>query len=900
MTTPSPASTSPLRVADLRCEYAVNPLGIDARPPRLSWKLRDDRRGQVQTAWQAQAAGSPEALEAGQPDRWDSGRVASADQLGIAYAGQPLTSGERCYWRARAWDRDGLPSAWSEIAWFEMGLLDEADWSALWCGYPAGLGGQPLYFHAFFELDQPVTRARAYVSGLGLFEFHVNGVKAGDHVLDPAQTEYGRRVFYTTDDIGPLLRPGRNAVGAIVGAGWHGAPKLRAQLHIDLQDGSRLVVHTTNSDAGHGGWTVGGGPIVSSTIYDGEVYDARLERPDWCSPEAPGHAYDPRQFWMAALPVDPPAGRMQAQPVEPIRVVDTLDPAAVAEPRPGVHVFDLGQNMVGWARLRVAGPPGAAVTLRFAENLADDGTVDQGNLRSARCADTYILKGQGVEEWEPRFTYHGFRYVQVEGYPGRPRPDAVRGRIVHSDVAPAGSFECSHDLLNRLQRAVLWTESGNLHGLPTDCPQRDERMGWLNDMTVRAEEAHYNFGVGRIHAKWIADIHDAQDPRTGAIPDTAPYRMGSRPADPVTMCYLLVPWLLYAHHGDARCMAEHYDGFKAWVDYLTSRSRGHLVEYSYYGDWSPPVAEAVGDSLGAGAVSRSTPGALVSTAYYFYGATLLARMAGVLGRRQDAAAYAGLAAAVRDAFNRRFWDEAGQAYGSGNQACCSLALYMGLAPEERRATVLQTLARDVEAHDRHLTTGNLCSKYLLEALSDCGRHDLAYALAAQTTYPSWGFMLACGATTIWERWENSKDTAMHSKNHPMMATFSAWYYRHLAGIRLEPDAMGFDRFRVQPRLADGLSFVKASLETVRGRVVSEWRRDGARLSLCVAVPVNARARICVPKPAGADEVTITESGRVVWRDGRPAESAPGLSDSADEGAWVAFTAGAGEYQFDVE
>ena len=463
-------------------------------------------------------------------------------------------------------------------------------------------------------------------------------------------------------------------------------------------------------------------------------------------------------------------------------------------------------------------------------------------------------------------------------------------------MAQTGRFECSNDLLNRLQRAVLWTESGNLHGLPTDCPQRDERMGWLNDMTVRTEEAHYNFGVNRLHAKWIADIHDAQDLRNGAIPDTAPYRMGARPADPVTMCYLLVPWLLYAHHGNAQAMAEHYDGLKAWVDYLTTRAAGDIVEYSYYGDWSPPVGEAVHDSLGASPVSKGTPGALMSTGYYFHGASLLARIAQVLGNDGDARTYRALAERIRAAYNRRFWDAGRQVYGSGNQACSCFSLYMGLVPEERRTTVLEALVRDVEAHEYHLTTGNLCSKYLLEVLSAMGRHDVAYRLATQTTYPSWGYMLACGATTIWERWEHTKETSMHSKNHPMMATFSAWFYRFLAGIQLEPDAAGFDRFRIRPHLVDDLQYVDAAVDTVRGRVASAWRREGDGLRLQVAVPVNATARVSVPKPRPA-RFAIFEGGQVVWRDGEPVARAPGIAGAQDDGDWVTFTVGSGDYEF---
>jgi alpha-L-rhamnosidase len=889
-----------LIVHSLRCEYAVNPLGIDVRAPRFSWALTDERRGQMQTAYQVQVASSHDALLSKAADLWDSGKVLSAEQVAIAYMGAALHSGQRACWRVRAWDCDGQPSAWSEAAWFEMALLDEADWVSLWYGYPAGDNGKALYFRSALQIDKPLVAARAYVAGLGLYEFYVNGVKADDRVLDPAQTDYAQRVLYSTYDITDLLQPGANVVGAIVGHGWHGAPKLRAQLHLRFADGTTRICAMTRTGMSEADWQVSTGPILANSIYDGETYDARRERPHWCEVRIGNDdVIQEPNLWHVGVPVDAPRGRMQTQPLEPMRVIESLTPVSVTEPLPGQFVFDMGQNMVGWVRLRVQGERGQAVTLRFAENLADDGPIDQGNLRSAVCTDTYILKGAGIEEWEPRFTYHGFRYVQVAGYPGRPTLDAIVGRVVHSDAAPHGHFACSNDLLNRLQRAVLWTESGNLHGLPTDCPQRDERMGWLNDMTVRAEEANYNFDLNRLHTKWIADIHDGQDTLNGAIPDTAPYRMGARPADPVTMCYLLVPWLLYQYYGNTQAMSEHYDGLKAWIDYLTSRSREGLVEYSYYGDWSPPVAEAVPTSLGAGAVSKGTPGALISTGYYYYGSKLLSQIAAVLGRREDAYAYGAQADRIRRAYNVAFWDESRGVYGSGNQACCAFTLYMGLAPEERHAQVLATLVADVEAHEYHLTTGNLCSKYLLEVLSACGRHDVAYRLITQTTYPSWGYMLACGATTIWERWEHTKETGMHSKNHPMMATFSAWFYRYLAGIQLLPGSVAFAPFVIRPYLVNGLDFVEAHVDTLRGRVASSWRRTSTGLTLQVSVPVNTQARVSIPVRGHAAEVVIRESGRVLWQQGGVAELAAGISAATDDGEWVTFDVGSGEYQFEV-
>ncbi len=889
---------SPMHVTDLRCEYTENPLGLDVRQPQFSWRLHDHRRNQDSSAYHILVSSNPEELRNNQGTKWDSGKVTSNAQMSVCYEGLSLTSTERCYWKVRVWDRNGAPTDWSETAWFEMGLLNAADWISEWYGYPAGYTGRALYFRTFYTVKAPFHRARAYVAGLGLYEFYVNGAKANDHVLEPAQTDYSKRVLYTTIDIGPYLHQGRNVLGAIVGHGWYGATKLRAQIYIDYEDGTRDVLRMARTGMrNQSDWSVNVGPIVSDSIYDGEVYDARLELPGWCDQQMENNA-DLQRKWLVAVPVDGPAGTMQAQPLEPIRVVDHVDAVAMHEVVPGVHVFDMGQNLVGWVRLRVNGERSTPVTLRFSENLADDGTVDQGNLRNAQCSDTYILKGGDSEEWEPRFTYHGFRYVQVEGYPGTPGLDSILGCVVHSDIASRGQFECSNDLLNRLQRAVLWTESGNLHGLPTDCPQRDERMGWLNDMTVRAEEAHYNFDLNRLHAKWIRDIHDEQDLVSGAIADTAPFRFGARPADPVTMCYLLVPWMLYQHYGNSAVMIEHYEALKAWVDYLTTRAKEDIVDYSYYGDWSPPVHEAVQTRYGAGAVSANTPGTLMSTGYYYLGCRLISLIAGVLGIDADVAAYRTKAEHTYAAFNRTFWDERKQVYGSGNQACCCFPLYMGLVPDERRAPVLEGLLHDVQAHDFHLTTGNLCSKYLLEVLSENGLHDVAYRIATQTSYPSWGYMLANGATTIWERWEHTKETSMHSKNHPMMATFSAWYYRYLAGIRLTPDTVGFSSFIVQPYLVDELSHVTARLETVRGIVESAWKREGEGLHLHVSIPINSNATIGIPIPH-SPHFTLFESECPIWHNHELLTLPEGLLKVREDGDWVMVTAGSGVYEFDT-
>lgn len=896
------------RIADPRCELAVNPLGIDARLPRFSWALSHSERGQAQTAHQVLVASTLDRLESGSADLWDSGKVPASTEPLVAYAGRPLGSRQRGYWKARSWDAQDRPSAYGDPAWFELGLLEPEDWTAEWIGFPAGKSGKALYFRRPFRIEKPLARARAYVCGLGWHELRLNGqkVKVGGRVLDPAQTAYSSRVLYTTYDVGPLLRPDVNVVGAIVGSGWYGVPKLLLQLELEFADGTSARVVTGRGAVGGGPWGVRDGAITSNSVFDGEVYDARLEEPGWDAPEGVDPSAMNTGAWRNAMAIEPPGGRLVAQAQEPIEVVETIRPRALSRPKPGIYVFDVGQNVAGWAALTARGPSGTAVTLRFAESLYEDGTVNQENLRAALARDVYVLKGDGVEVWEPRFTYHGFRYVQIEGFPGEPDLDSIRARIVRTAAEPVGRFECDHPLVNQLHRAVWWTEASNLHGIPTDCPQRDERMGWLNDMAARSEEALHNFDLARLLPKWLSDVGDTQDPATGAISDTAPYRWGTRPADPVSVCYLLIPWLLRRFYGDLRVLAEHYDGMKRWVDYLTTRSDGHVVEYSYYGDWAPPLAEGVEGSIGSSAVARNTPGSLVSTAHYYYGATLLSRIASAVGRETDAVAYRQLADRIASAFDARFWDEAQGGYGTNNQACNAIALYMGLVPEERRARVVANLVADVERHDHHLTTGNLASKYILEVLAEAGRADVAFGLVTQTSYPSWGYMLENGATTIWERWERMTGGGMNSHNHPMFGSVGAWLYRWLAGLRIDPSASGFSRLLISPFMPEGMRFARASLRTVRGPLEAGWERQsggerGERgYSLRARIPVGCEAEVGLPKAGPAAALRVTEGGTEVWRAGRQTAAVPGLSGIREEERAIVCAVGSGDYQFTVE
>jgi alpha-L-rhamnosidase len=875
-----------LALKDLRCEYAVNPLGIDAAKPRLSWIAVSTKRGARQNAYQILAATSLERLNQDSPDLWDSGRVESNAVL-IEYGGRVLSSGERCWWKVRAWDSENKSAGYSQPAWFEMGLLCSEDWIADWIGYPGGWPGKALYFRRDFVLEKPVKQARIYMAGLGLSELRVNGKRVNDRVLDPPQTNYSKRILYSTDAVENFLRRGDNTIGVICGNGWYGTIRLLLQMHITFEDGTtrKIFTETLHPDP----WLVTSGPIRENSIFDGECYDARLEVPDWDTPGVP------LKNGLVAMCTDHPGGRMEAASLEPIRVMDTLPVQKMTQPQPGIWVFDLGQNISGWARLKVRGCAGNQVRLRFSESLHSDGTINQDNLRNARAEDVYILKGGEEEVWEPRFTYHGFRYIQLEGYPGEPGMNTVTGRVVHSAVEPAGTFECSHELYNRIHKMIRWTEANNLHGLPTDCPQRDERMGWLNDMAARTEEALYNFHMARLLSKWTADIAEEQDEVTGAITDTAPFRWGRRPADPVSVCYLLIPWLLYVHYSDTHTMRVRYPGMKAWVNYLTTRTEEGVVQYSYYGDWAPPAAFGIPGSQGSSAVSSDTPGNLISTACYAYSARLLSQIAQALDHEADAAFYKQLADEVAVHYHAFFWDDELGGYGTNNQSCNAISLYMDLVPPECVDRVAANLAKNVmELNDGHLTTGNICTKYLLEALSLTKHTAVAHRIAGQNTYPSWGYMLANGATTLWERWELATGNGMNSHNHPMLGSIGAWFYRWVGGIHARPDGAGFERFDIRTNMDGKLTSAKTTLQTVRGLIECHWRKDAGEVELYLNVPVGSQARIYFPD---FRDGMLLEGDDLLWQHGGLAELCPGDFEVADDSGALTCTVGSGVYNF---
>lgn len=743
-----------------------------------------------------------------------------------------------------------------------------------------------------FTVDKPVRRATLYVCGLGYHEPYLNGTKVGDHVLDPAFTRYDRRALYVTHDVSQLVQEGRNALGVMLGNGWYnmhtratwdfdqapwrGEPRALVHLRIEHPDDS---VSTIVSDSS---WRARTGPVLLDGIRAGEFYDARLELPGWATPD-----YDDMEWDQPAI-VSPPGGVLSAQMLAPIRVWKTLEPVSVTQPRPGVFVFDLGQNIAGWAQLHVQGPRGTQVTLRYGETLDSEGMVDRSAIdvyvfQGVFQTDNYVLKGNGNEVWEPRFTYHGFRYVEVTGFPGTPDLTSLRGRAVHTNFPEAGSFACSDPLLSRIQELTLWSYRNNFHGYPTDCPQR-EKNGWTGDAQLAAEQAMYNFHNAAGYAKWIQDMADEQreSGEVAAIVPTAGwgYAWGNGPAWDSAL--VLIPWYVYTYCGDLRILHDHYDAMRRYVDYVQQKSEGLIADFGL-GDWVPAKTE--------------TPRKITSTGYFYRDTLVVAETARLLGKEADARHYAELAEQIRAAFLIAFCTPDGSV-GNNSQTALSCGLYQGLITGDQVPPVVTRLVDSVRAADDHLDFGILGAKYLFHTLSDHGQHALAYRIATQTTPPSYGDWIARGATTLWEDWPG-----VGSLNHIMFGDISAWFYQELAGIHADPAHPGFKQFIVRPRLVDGLSWVRAHHDSPYGRIGVHWERDARGvLTLNVQVPVNTTATIHVPAGDQAQvelyRVTADAANTLV-----PLPRASLLVDpasgqvAAGEPGYVSVRVGSGAYRF---
>jgi alpha-L-rhamnosidase len=1053
------ASASFAAPVHLRCEYLENPLGIDAATPHLSWQSDNTERNWKQSAYEILVASDEANSRPGKADVWDSGKVDSTASVGIAYAGSPLESRRRYYWKVRVWDAAGQVSESTETAWWEMGLLRATDWKANWIHWknheddadrkgirwiwvpgqdalavvprtiatfcvtvklpekardavlllatrgdfvatvnghevdakrrwttfdrrdisdqlivgentieitvtapaPRGVGpeagakttaalaalvkitrpngsilrfptnqhwkasferaslektrwqsahvvaqladmrlGDPgelpqpaAYLRRTLTISKTVQSARLYVTALGSYRAFVNGRQAGTDVLTPDFTDYRKRVLYQVYDVTSSLVNGNNVISALLGNGWYGSgltwigmhffpPPTRfiAQLELAYADGTHETVVTDES------WKAAASPILQSTIYAGEVYDARREQVDWQKSGFDDSA------WKAAAVAPAPAIAVSAERTHPARVIATLNPKRVTPGANGTYIFDMGQNMVGWTTLKVKGPAGAKVQLRFAEILNPDGTIYTANLRNADATDVYILRGgngeNDEETFSPHFTFHGFRYIEMTGYPGTPPLDAIKGDVVSSVSGdPVAKLTTSSDLVNQMWSIGIWGQRGNFLSIPTDCPQRDERLGWMGDAGVFWRTGSYNFDIASFSQKFIQDIVDAQN-RQGAFANVSPNALPSSADETEDSASddgdrtgapgwgdagVIVPWTTWLQYGDKAIIEENWDAMQRWMDFIQRRNPDFLRAKALgpnYADWLAPDEHTNRD--------------LLATAYWSLIANMMSQMAHAIGKSADAKRYDDVVQNIRTAFRKAYIKDNGEV-GTGTQTSYVVALYTKMAPESLEPLLVDKLVKDIEARDWHLSTGFLGTPFLLFTLADHGRSDVAYRLLLNDTYPSWGYMLSKGATTWWERWNgDTGDPSMNSYNHYAFGSVIAWVYRYAAGIDTLPNSPGFKEIVIHPHLDSRMTAARAEYDSIYGKIVSDWKgTDAGPFSLSVTVPANTSAKVFLPAIAGAQ---LTE-------DGNPVDAQP------ERGSYV-VTVGSGSYKFDVK
>ncbi len=1040
-----------LAPGNLRCEYCVDPLGIDETAPRLSWQLSSSRRGDCQTACQILVASTQSNLARDHGDLWDSGRTEGGDPAGTVYQGHPLSSGEWCYWKVRVWDKDGKSSSWSKPALWSMGLLHQSDWrgdwigpdkraawptipldfgEAKWIGQPAdttvlpkgqcvfmttlvlpdkvkiqsapllvapaegvsfyvnggevetsshggpanawsgnihnrlrpgtntvrvsvenkadgttGLlvklsvsaGGRayllvtdgswratndaganwqkrdlapeewpaaqvvgpagcapwgelkyaelylppPACLRKEFVVSKPVRHAMLYATALGLVDLHLNGRLVSEDRFTPGWTDYCQRVLDRAYDVTKALRPGKNALGAILADGWYSGyiawgrvrnhygvnPRFRGQLQIDYADGTSEIV-ATGPD-----WKASEGPIREADFLMGETFDARLIN-NWDQAGFNDSLWEP--VVTGAAEMSPP---IQAHPGPPVRAFAEIAPKSITQPSPGVYVFDLGQNFAGVARLKVSGQAGQRITLRFAERLQPDGNIYTTNLRRARVTDTYICRGQGTETWEPRFTYHGFQYVEVKGLTKPPSAAAITGIALSSATTDAGSFKCSDPMLNQLARNIYWTQRANFMDVPTDCPQRDERLGWMGDAQVYVRTATLNEDVQSFFTKWLVDVQDGQR-ADGQYPQVAPSKAADADGGPGwSDAGVICPWSIYQVYGDKRVLERHYDSMTRFMDFCLKRSTSDLLppkEFHCFADWLN--------------IKDETPQTVIYTAYFAYSAHLMSQIAEVLGRTGDVVKYSDLFQRVKAAFNRAYVAEDGRILGN-TQADYVLALSFGLLDEAMQKRAAQYLVENIQKRDWHLSTGFLGTKSLMLTLAQIGRDDVADRLIHNDTFPSWGFSIKHGATSIWERWDGwtpekgFQDPGMNSFAHYSFGAVYQWMVENLGGI--DSDGPAYKRIVIAPQPDDRLTFVDTTYASIRGPIETHWAKKGSGLRLKFSIPANTTATVSVPGAAN----------RPVYESGHPATNSPGVTFVRMDGGAAVFNVVSGRYNF---
>ena len=1031
---------------DLRCEYRVNPLGIDSRKPRLSWKLTGTQRGAAQTAYQIKVAPDSLLLENDNADIWDSGKIKSQQSAMAVYNGPAVKSAKRYYWKVRIWDEQGRCSSFSRINRWETALLEKSDWQAHWIAAPQekkeifeipfgdwiwhpqisgqnksvyfikkialnsrkkieqakikitaddgftlyvngikiGVGsqwrdifiydvaqhlkdgnniiaaaaynnggsygltfgmkikynnGDTLFFYSdkswlcsknksagwyrgqadlknwstaavvkkygepdwgwleyrrpaksylfrkVFSLNGDLRKARIYVTGLGLYELYINGAPVGRDKLRPGWTRFPNRVQYQVYDVTTLLHKGQNTVGLMTGNGWwssvmggnwrNGQPRLICRLQTEQQNGGLKSIVSDTS------WRVHSSPVIENSLWHGETYDARLEIAGWNSP-----LFDDSGWQKAVIADDKTEADLVAQQAPPMRVTQQLHPVSVKEPLAGHYVYDFGQNHAGRLRIKVRGKAGTCVQIRHAEILNADGTLNTDNYRMAKATDVYYLKGGEEEIYEPHFTYRGYRYAEISGLPQKLPLDKVVSQVIHNDLTRSGFFKCSNELINKIYRNIFWGQHSNLYSVPTDCPQRNERLGWTGDAQVFSLTACWNMDMQLFFEKWMRDIMDSQTDE-GIIQNIDP-TLESKPSSPGWGdAAVIIPWNVYLMYGDKKIIEENYAGMKKWIDYMRGRAEnGVLYAVGGYGDWLSVMP---------------SPAKPIGAAYYYYSTKLFSKMAAIIGNKEDEKTYSTLSQKIRNAFNNAYLDKNGY-YPGKTQTSYVLPITFGLVPESFKNMMVKHLVENIAAQDTHLTTGFMGTAYMFKVLSENGFHETAYKMAAQRTYPSWGYEIENGATTVWEHWNSNRldevDASMNSFNHFALGSVGSWFFEELTGIEPDEGQPGFKRIIFHPRPVGDINWAEASYLSRYGKVFLRWEKQKNSFICKIIIPPNTTGLIYLPL---ADKNTIIrESGNICFKEGKVSGKIEGLSFLKYLQNKAVFEAAAGEYHFEID
>ncbi|MCR8561564.1 glycoside hydrolase family 78 protein [Mucilaginibacter sp. BJC16-A38] len=880
-----------VKVQYLLTENTVDPISIDAINPRLSWQLNaGDKRGVMQTAYELKVSSAKDKHEV-----WKTGKVMSDQSMYIIYKGEPLAAGQKYIWQVRIWDNAGKASAWSEPASWRMGLLTAADWKAQWIT-PAGkedsINRPSPLLRKQFSLTKKVKSAFAYITAHGLYEAQINGRRVGDAYLTPGWTSYNKRLQYQVYDVTNMLQPGANAVGATLGSGWYrghiGFPSvgnkygkdisLLFQLEVTYTDGTTATIISDDT------WKTSTGAVRFAEIYYGAVIDDRKEQKAWSTAN-----FDDKK-WTAVNVNNFNKDVLVATINEPIRKHETFKPIKIFKTPKGEQVIDFGQNLVGWIQMKVNGHAGDTVKISHAEVIDKLGNFYTENLRSARAENVFVLKGDGKETFEPQFTWQGFRFIKVVGYPGELKPEDFTAITLYSDMKPEGTFSCSNPMLNQLQHNIQWGQKGNFLDVPTDCPQRDERLGWTGDAQVFSRTASYNMNVHNFFTKWMKDVA-ADQFSSGSVPFVIPNVIGAGEQGGSTGwsdVSTIIPWNIYLAYGDKQILENQYASMKAWVKFMENKSRNDLWNTGdHFGDW---LFYSVNDDTDG--TSAITSKYLIAQCFYAYSTQLMINTAQVLGKKDDEAYYTDLLARIKKAFVNEYVTPNGL-ISSDTQTAYVLALQFDMLPENLRAQAAVRLVDNIHRYRNHLTTGFLGTPYLCHVLSRFGHADVAYQLLLQDTYPSWLYPVKMGATTIWERWDGIRTDGtfetptMNSYNHYAYGAIGDWMYRVVAGIDTKTDAPGYKEITIKPTIGGNLQNASADYETNYGKVSSHWKIDGANFLLDVEVPANTTATVYIP---GTSSSSITEGGKAM-------ASVPGIKagDAAD--GYVAVNVGSGVYHF---